>query len=213
MKIVLGYIFTYLYLILILIGTTILRTKFNYKEETTRKIIHIMVGFSWFIMVYFFNTSFHLIIPPLTFIFINYLSYKKDLIKSMERKENKSKGTIYYALSFTILALITYLKPDFLPYYGIGVLTMALGDGIAPFLTFNFKLEIGNTKKTFTGTSGVFFLALGIAILFNSYYVLSYSVGNILTIALSACILELIGFHGLDNLTLPLGLSLIAYLL
>ena len=213
MKIVLGYIFTYLYLILILTGTTILKTKFNYKEETTRKIIHIMVGFSWFIMVYFFNTSYHLIIPPLTFIFINYLSYKKDIIKSMERKENKSKGTIYYALSFTILALITYLKPDFLPYYGIGVLTMALGDGIAPFLSFNYKLEIGHTKKTITGTLGVFILALIIASIFNNYFILNYNVINIFTIAISACILELIGFHGFDNLTLPLGLSLIAYLL
>ncbi len=213
MKIVLGYILTYSYLILILLGTTILRKKFNYKEETTRKLIHILVGFSWFIMIYFFHTSIHLIIPPLTFIFINYLSYKKGLIKSMERAENKSKGTIYYALSFTILALITYLKPSFLPYYGIGVLTMALGDGIAPFMSFNFKLEIGNTKKTFTGSTGIFAVALIISIIFNNYYALNYTVINYITLAFSACILEFIGFYGFDNLTLPLGLALIAYLI
>ncbi len=213
MKIILGYILTYSYLTIILLGTTLLKKKFNYKEETTRKIIHILVGFSWFIMVYFFNTTIHLIIPPLTFIFINYLSYKKDLIKSMERTKNKSKGTIYYALSFTILAFITYSKPDFLPYYGIGVLTMALGDGLAPFMNFNSKLEIGSTKKTYTGSACVFIIALIISILFNNYYSLNYTILNYITMASSACILEFTGFQGFDNLTLPIGLSLIAYLI
>ena len=212
MKIVLGYIFTDSYLLLILLGTTILRKKFQYKEETTRKIIHIMVGFSWFIMVYFFKTSIHLIIPPLTFIFINYLSYKKGLIKSMERTKNKTKGTIYYALSFTILATITYLKPSFLPYYGLSVLTMALGDGIAPFISFNFKFKIGNTKKTFTGSTGIFAIAIIISILFNKYFLLDFTFLNYILIGLSASILELIGGR-YDNLTLPLGLSLIAYLI
>ena len=213
MKILIGYILTYLYLAIVLIFTTILNKKFNYKEETTRKLIHILVGFSWFIMVYFFKTSYHLIIPPLTFIFINYISYKTNLIKSMERKRHNTKGTIYYALSFTILALITYLMPKFLPYYGIAVLTMALGDGLAPFLGYKLKLEIGNTKKTYSGSLGVFVISILISIFFNMYFNLGYTFFKYFLIGLSSTILEFIGFKGYDNLTLPLGLALITYLL
>ena len=175
MKILMGYFFTYFYLFLVLIIINLLKTKFNLKEETARKLIHIWVGFSWFIMVYFFKTSIHLIIPPLSFIFINYILLKKDLIKSLSKKANPSYGTIYYALSFTILAFITYLKPSFLPFYGIGVLTMCLGDGLAPFIGVKLNLEIGNTKKTYSGSLGIFVIAILISIVFNSYYHLGYT--------------------------------------
>ena len=211
MNIIFGYLFTYLYLILVLILTNFSKKIFHLKEEASRKIVHIMVGFSWFIMVYFFKTSIHLVIPPLTFIFINYLSYKKNIFKSMERKEKKSKGTIYYALSFTILALITYLKPTFLPFYGIGVLTMALGDGIAPFIGLKLNLEIGNTKKTYSGSLGIFLMAIIISVVFNNYYSLGFTGLNYLLIGLFASFLELFGFQ-YDNLTLPIGLAILSSL-
>ncbi len=213
MKIFIGYILTYSYILLILLVTYLLQTKLNMPEEKTRKIVHIFIGFSWFIMTYYFKTSIHLIIPPLTFIFINYLSYKKGLIKPMERQNNKSLGTVFYAISFTILALITYLMPEFLPYYGLGVLTMAIADGLAPFISFNLKFQIGDTKKTYSGTLGVFVLTIIIAVIFNKYYFLDFNFLKYLVLGISAAILELIGHNGYDNLTLPIGLALIAFVL
>lgn len=212
MKIFYGYLATYSYLITILIIFSILHQKEKIKDNTSRKLVHILVGFSWIIMIYFFKTSIHLVIPPLSFMFLNYYSYRKNLIKCMEKK-NKSKGAIYYALSFTILAFLTYLNPKFLTPYGIGVLTMTLGDGIAPFLGSKFpKNHIGATTKTYIGSFAIFLIAISLSLIFNNIYMLQFRLIDYIIIGLSASLLELIG-DKYDNLTLPIGLSLISYLL
>lgn len=214
MRIITGYILTYLYIISVLIIVSIFKNKNMIKEETSRKLIHILVGLSWFIMVYFFKISFHLIIPPLTFVFINYLSYKKGIISAMERTSNNSKGTIYFAISFVILSIITYKYPSFLPFYGIGILTMTLGDGIAPFIGQKWdKYKIGKTNKTYSGSFTILVIAILIANAFSIYYHLDYNILHVLIIGITSCILELIGKKGTDNLTLPIGIAIIAYLL
>lgn len=212
MKIILGYILTYIYILGVLGISTILKNKM--KEETSRKIVHILVGLSWFIMVYFFGVSIHLIIPPLTFIFINYLSYKHNIIKAMERENKESRGTIYFALSFFLLALITTIYPKFLPFYGIGVLSMTLADGLAPFVGQKFnKQKVGNTNKTYSGSLTIFIITFVICVVFNLYFNLNISVFKLILLSFSAVILELIGKKGIDNLTLPIGLACISYLL
>lgn len=212
MNIIIGYISTYTYIITVIIVVSLLNKKKYISIETSRKLIHILVGFSWPIMVYFFKFSYHLIIPPLSFIVINYITYKKNLIPSM-KNSNNSKGTIYYALSFTILSIITLFKPTFLPFYGLGVLTMALGDGLAPFGGRLSSVKIKNSKKTYLGTLTVAISCLILTLIFNSLYSLQYSIIEILIISLSASFLEFFDYKGTDNLTLPLGVSIIAYLL
>ena len=118
-----GYIFTYLYIFLLIGLTSLIKNK----GELSRKIIHIGVTFYYVIAYKYFGNTIHIIVPPITFIIINYISYKKTLFKSMERE--KSPGTIYYAISVFILALITYFKSEFYPYFGIGLFIMGLGDG------------------------------------------------------------------------------------
>ena len=69
--------------------------------------------------------------PEATFVIINYLSYKKDIIKVMERDVQDGLGTVYYALSLLILAVVSfgvYKQPS------LGLipnLIMAYGDGLA----------------------------------------------------------------------------------
>lgn len=214
MNIIIGYITTYLYLILVLFISTIFQKKYNLKEETSRKLVHILVGLSWFIMIYFFSTSWHLVIPPLTFIIINYISYKKDLISSMERTDKNSKGTIYFAISFALLALITVTYPKFLPFYGIGALTMTFGDGLAPFIGVKFnKYHIGKTSKTYCGSLFILITTIIISIIFNHYYFLGFSLLDYIIIGITASILEFIGFKGTDNLSLPIGVAIISFLL
>lgn len=212
MKIILGYILTYIYILGILGISTLLKNKT--KEETSRKIVHILVGLSWFIMVYFFGVSIHLIIPPLTFIFINYISYKHNIIKAIERENKESRGTIYFALSFFLLAFITTIYSKFLPFYGIGVLSMTLGDGLAPFIGQKFnKQKVRNTNKTYSGSLTIFIITFAICLSFNSYFNLNLSILKLFLISFSAVILELVGKKGIDNLTLPIGLAFISYLL
>lgn len=211
MKILLGYLFTYTYITSILILITLLKKNFKLKEQTSRKLIHISVGFSWFIMVYFFETTYHLIIPPLTFIIINYFLFKKNFLISQNEKSKKSYGTIFYALSFTILAIITYISPKFLPFYGLSVITMALADGIAPFVGRHFpNLKILNTSKTYAGSLIIFLTTIIVSIFFTYYYNLNLNTIKILLLSISSTLLELVDYKGLDNITLPIGTFLIS---
>lgn len=212
MKILIGYLSTYLYLISILLIAMSLNHKYSLASTITRKLIHIFVGFSWFIMIYFFKISWHILIPPLTFLFINLYIYKKNLIPTLE-SSNHSKGTIYYALSFTILSLITVLKPDFLPFYGLGCLTMTLSDGLAPFFGYLYPKKISHTSKTYLGSFSIFIITLIITLIFNNYFKLQFTLFKVIIISFLAMLLELFEYRGTDNLTLPLGIATISYFL
>lgn len=118
MNILLGYLLTYIYVFLILILLGILKSKKRIKEQTSRKLVHILMGFTWLIMVYFFKNSIHMIILPITMVIFNFLSYKFNIMQSMEQEKKDSKGTIYYAISFVVLACLTYYDNNFLPFYG-----------------------------------------------------------------------------------------------
>ena len=129
----------------------------------------------------------------------------------MERLKSNTPGTVYYAFSFTVLALLTYIHHDFMPFYGLGVLTMAIGDGLSPIISSKFKKRIGQTYKTYAGTIWIMLSALIIAILFNNYFNLNFTILKYIIIVISSGILEFVGNKGQDNLTLPILLAIIAY--
>lgn len=214
MNILLGYLLTYIYVFLILILLGILKSKKRIKEQTSRKLVHILMGFTWLIMVYIFKNSIHMIILPITMVIFNFLSYKFNIMQSMEQEKKDSKGTIYYAISFVVLACLTYYDNNFLPFYGIGIFTMALGDGFAPLIGRKFnKLKIKNTNKTYAGSFTVMIFTVIIIIIFKSIYQLNLNFIEILLLGLISIPLELLNKKGSDNLTLPLGISLCCYIL
>lgn len=207
-----GYIYTYLYLLLVLLITYILNKKFKVRVVITRKLVHIFVSFCWIIMYHYFGTSFHMLIPPLSFIIINYISYKYDILKGME-DGGHSLGTVYYPISVFIMALITYFVNDFYFAYGIGYFCMAFGDGFAPLVAGYLKSRKIYNNKTLSGTLTVFIFSLIIVLIFNIYFKMNFGVIDIFIISLTSATLELIGIKGVDNLYLPLGVSLITFIL
>lgn len=205
-----GYISIYLYLGIILLVADILKKKYNVKETLTRKIVHISVSFCYVILFAYFKNTIHLIIPPITFIILNYISYKKVLFKGMEL-EDKSLGTVYYPISVFILALITYFYNGFYPYFGIGLFCMGLGDGFAPIIAEKIKSKKIYKDKTLSGSLTVFIISILITLAFNSMFVIGYSISDILIIGVGSFVLELIGIKGLDNLYLPLGIAFLSF--
>ena len=206
-----GYLYTYLYLILILILSYFLSEKLNVQKMITRKIVHIMVTFCWIIMNNFFHYSIHMIIPPLSFIGLNYLSYKLNIFKGIE--DGKSNGTIYYPISVFIMSLMTYLNNNLAPAYAIGLFSMGLGDGLAPLIAKYVKSKKIINNKTITGTLTVLIVCSIVSLTFSAYYNLNYNIFYILFIGIAASLIELIGTKGLDNLFLPLGMFFIVILL
>ncbi|MBQ9980506.1 MAG: hypothetical protein IJP23_05560 [Oscillospiraceae bacterium] len=214
MKIFLGYLITYVWIFFVL-GLTIVMKKKGVAEEATRKIVHVSVGFTWIAMALCFGPTFHLIIPPVTFVVLNYVSYKKNIFSGMEREgEANTLGTVYYAVSLAVMSVITVIRPDFIYFYGIGTFCMALGDGLAPIIgkTKKCNFPIIKGKRSFLGSLSVFVISLIVCIVFKAIFALPIGPVAIIVTALAAAVLEIVGLKGIDNLTLPIGTSVIAWL-
>lgn len=124
-------------------------------KEASRKFIHIMLSNWWIIAIVFFDNMWFAALLPAVFVVINYVSFKTDLIKVMERDEgdaNKdSLGTVYYAISLLVLAIVTFGPLVNNPLIGLcGILVMGYGDGLAAVIgqaVESKKLELlGNEK-------------------------------------------------------------------
>lgn len=213
MNIFLGYLFTYIYIFFIIFFAKYIKEKFYLSEEFSRKMVHIFVSFAWIIMIHYFSNTWHLVVPPITFIILNYISYKKNIFSAIERKNNDSFGTVYYPISMTILSTITILDLNFIAPYGIGLFCMAIGDGFAPYFGSKYKSFKFINNKTIFGIFIVFISALFISIIFSNIYNLPFNIYDAFIIAIFSSIFEFIGLKGLDNLFLPIGSAIVAYIL
>lgn len=205
MQNILGVIISYIF-----IGIIIILAKFFEKagEEASRKFIHIMLANWWFIAMYFFTNVYWACLVPISFVIINYISYKKNLISVMEREKQDGLGTVYYALSLLILSIITFgivQKPEI----GLcSVLIMGYGDGLAAVVGKSIKsyeYKIGDTKKTIAGTITMFIITFIIVAIFGYATGTNlWAIKSIIT-AIILTIVEAVGIKGTDNLTLPLS--------
>ena len=153
---IIGIIASYLYVGLVIAGGKIFEKK---GKEASRKFIHIMLGNWWFVAMYFFTNVWYAAVAPLTFVIINYLSYKKDLIKVMERDEKDSLGTVYFAIALLILVIVSFgiFKNPSLGL--VPFLVMAYGDGLAAVIGKSVKskkYKLGDSKKSFAGSLTMF---------------------------------------------------------
>ena len=216
-----GYFLTYAYVFFLIGLSTLLQKVFHASNETTRKVVHIGCGFAWFIMAWFFGATWHLLIPPITFIVLNYISYKKGTFSAMERSENPSLGTVYYPISMTVMAAFAaFADRRFLLIYGIALLSLSLGDGFAPIFG---AIKKGNRSlyggKSLYGTLSVFVFSMLTAVLLLLFQfpenVFTLSLPMILLAgalgAMAAALLELFSKKGLDNIFMPLGMSAVIY--
>jgi len=210
--IILGYILTILYVLLILGIGGILKKKELISEEGSRKLVHIFVSLAYIIMYKTMGISIHIIIIPILFIILNYISYKKNIFDGMEISSRKSLGTVYYPLSMMVMAIVTYFRNDFYPYYGIGLFIMAFADGIAPLVAAKIKTKtLLNTNRSISGSITVLLISIIVLITFKMIFNLDFSILDIIILGLVSTVLEFIGGK-YDNLVLPIGISIISYL-
>ena len=64
----------------------------NVSKEASRKYIHIMLSNWWIIALVFFDNVIFASIGPAVFVVINSISYKFNIIKTMERDESERDG-------------------------------------------------------------------------------------------------------------------------
>lgn len=211
MKNILGIVLSYVFIALIIVAA-----KFFEKagKEASRKFIHIMLSNWWFLAMYFFDNVIFASIVPLSFVVINYISYKKNLISVMERdeKDKDGLGTVYYALSLFLISIFTFgiIKR---PEIGLcSILIMGYGDGLAAIIGKSVKslpYKIGKIKKTFAGSGTMLFISFFIVAIFLCGIQAEYWMLKSILLAISVTILEAVSIKGTDNITVPIFVCLL----
>lgn len=211
MKNILGIVVSYVFIAIVIVGA-----KFFEKagKEASRKFIHIALANWWFIAMYFFDNVILLSIVPLSFVVINYISYKKNLISVMERDEEEKDGlgTVYYALALLILCIYTFgiIKR---PEIGLcSVLIMGYGDGMAAIIgksVKSYKYKIGTTTKSLAGSATMLFITFVISAILLYVTNVDLWMLKAIIVALVLTIVEAVSVKGTDNITVPLLASIL----
>ena len=211
--ILLGYVLSFVYAaVVLLVGA--LSYKLGLAQKYSRKIIHILVGFEWFILSYTHGATVHFLAVCLVFLAFLALVYHKKWLAMMSSSSDNSKGTVYYAVSMSVMAAVSFLYAPFLPYFGIAVLATSIGDGLGGVVGQALKQSARLYKnKTPLGTLAVFLSTLLSVFLFSRGYGLPLTFLEILAIAILATGVELLSCAGLDNIFVPLATSAFAFLL
>ena len=183
-------------------------------NEVSRKFVHIALCNIWFIYMKFIDNLAVACILPACFVVINSLSYKFNIIKSMEREDKESLGTVYYAISILIICIFSYSLER--PEVGlVGMLLMGYGDGFAAVVGQNFKskeLKIGKkTTKSVAGSITMLLISFIISATFLYFWGTELFLIKGVVIAAIATILEMISIRGIDNLTVPIITTIITY--
>jgi len=211
-----GIIVSFVFVFAVIGISTVLSNKGILDGEGSRKFIHVAVSNWWIIAMLTFTDPLWASFVPLMFVFINYLSYRKNVFKAMERDgSSRDLGTVYYAISLLILAYATF-SYHFAYIGGIGILIMGYGDGFAALIGKKFgkhSFKKFGLDKSLEGSLTVLVFALLIAGIFFGLYAPSNLILKTVAVGVAATIIELISPNGFDNLTLPLLVSLLAVVL
>lgn len=211
-----GYLIGYAYLFGIILGVGAAYKIFKFPSELSRKLIHILICFTWLVLYRFFEGSWQILVMPVSFVIINALSLKFKFFKGMEREGEKSTpGTVYYAAAITVLTGLSLIIPETLVPGGIAIFCLSFGDGFAAIAgEFFGKYSPKITKtKSLVGTlaclvfsvAGVYILAVCLP------EPLGLSFPQVLIIGAATSVLELAGW-GLDNFTISFGIVALATL-
>ena len=187
------------------------------EAEIIRKIVHIGMG-NVILIAWWLDIPAYVGITASVFAsLITLLSYKFPILPGINSMGRQSLGTFFYAVSIGVLmGIFLYLHQ---PQYAVlGIMIMALGDGLAALIGKRFgkhKYIVFGSQKSWEGS---------LTVTLSSYFIcvtlLFIVQGNIwqtwiisLIVALIATILEAFSFLGIDNLTVPIGSATCAYLL
>ena len=197
-----------LWITTILLIAFLCKRYFPKRAELSRKIIHIGTG-PVILLAWLFDIPKNIAFFSAFFITITLgINYQFRLLPAIEDIERKSFGTVAYGISITLLLLLFW--PRFASSISIGVLSMAFGDGLAGLIGSSINspkwLVLGQTKSiagTFTMGS-VVAITTSIISLINH---LNIQPLEIIVISLVATLLEQIGPWGIDNITVPIGVT------
>ncbi len=202
---------------------------FGFSVKSSRKLLHILIGNLPFIIPLFTLNTFPLNFPffvAAPFILITFIATPYSPLRSTNERlrgltglteDGHHLGLVYYAISYTILALLFAAKPYII---AAGILPMAYGDAFAAIVGEKYGKSQYKifAKKSIEGSAAMFlasFLSLEVSfLLFSFLYTLPILVLTLgaLAVASAVTIAEAFSPKGFDNITVPLLGALILLL-
>lgn len=200
------------------LGAASLARRLGLSGEGARKMVHILLS-NWILLaIAVYRSAWTACILPACFIPLNYLSYRRGLFSAIEREEDNTPGTVWYAVSLFLLCLFGYAVD--LPWVAAcGMLAMGYGDGVGALVGKRWgrsRFPAPCADKSLEGTVTVLALsalAVGGVCAFCAPGGSSFALTAALCCSMPAAAIELFSPRGIDNLTLPLGVSLIVFLM
>ncbi|MGB9676861.1 MAG: diacylglycerol/polyprenol kinase family protein [Candidatus Bathyarchaeales archaeon] len=207
----------YIYIGLIIVVSSKLDGFLHVSRKVPRKFLHVMIGNLPFVIP-FFTSNIYPTLVAAPFILVTFLASPYSPLKFASEKmkglvgiteEGHHLGLVYYAFSYTVLALFFASKPYVM---SAGILPMAYGDAFASIIGEKY----GKTKfrllanKSIEGSITMFLFsfssyALSLAF-FSTLYPISFldKILGAFIVAIIATVVEGISPLGFDNLTVPL---------
>ena len=188
----------------------------GYSTDFTRKFIHIAVGMWSVGTVLLFENWHFAVIPPLSFVVINYISYRRETFKAMEAGEKGNLGTVYFPISFALIIYFLWARRHLVV---ASLMPMTWGDALAAILGRHYgqyKYSIRGFTRSLEGSLTMFlfsWLATFLALLFFPPLGGQLSLLYSLIVAVIATAVEAVSIWHVDNLTVPLLSALLLYLL
>lgn len=203
------------YLLILVLTAELLNRLSPSPAEVTRKIVHIGAGqvvlIAWGLAIPGWVGA----IAGVLAAGIAMVSYRLPILPSLESVGRHSYGTLFYAISIGALVggFFSVGQPVFA---AIGILVMAWGDGLAALVGQrwgNHPYKVFNAQKSWEGSGTMAMIGFGVTSgLLTLHFGFS---GTILIIAAIVAVvstgLETFSRWGIDNLTVPVGSSLLTY--
>jgi phytol kinase len=185
------------------------RQLWPHQRELSRKVIHIGTG-AVVPLAWLFAIPSVIAIPCAAVItLITAINHQWRFIAAIEDIDRNSYGTIAYGLAITTLLVLFW--PDRPDAVTAGVLVMALGDGLAGLIGRQLKTQqwiIFEQTKSIGGTTTMAVVSLIVLLILSKITNQVISAPIAIAIASAATSLEQISVRGIDNLTVPLAVSL-----
>lgn len=197
---ILGLVLVYGYVILLLV---ISEKVINKYPNFSRKFLHIMVGNVLFILPLFQSRWVMALLTAAPFILLTFLisPYSPLKIKDRISGSGHGLGLVYYAISWTVLALFFFDQPWII---AVGIAAMSYGDGMASLIGMKYgkiKYNLFGDNKTLEGSLTMFIVLIISLTVVLAYYAMPIQPMVIVIVALVATLLEGMTPKGLDNIT------------
>lgn len=202
-------------LILIVIAAEIVQHFFKWPHESTRKLVHMLVGVVVATTPFVLESMWPMVILGVLFTIIDFFAVRRGILTGMHGTSRHTYGTVFYPISFVFLTVTLWNNHKLILV--TAMLIMAISDAVAAIIGERVRkpivLHFGPEKKSVQGSAAMFLSTFIIVVttffgaLVLGYY--EFTVTFIFWVAavtgLFAMASEVVSAKGSDNLTVPLG--------